>query len=256
MEARSNHLLGGFDDLAPGLDQQVVAGGRGDFGMFAQDPYRVYAETADVVPCGVVDELVINKAFVFHYKRARSPGRNLPSSVAQPGKRTNTFRCKGGCLPGARRPVMVADAAEKPVSHVAGRRRRLSRYRRHLLKLLGRREPAVDAAPTDQIAADAHIAAGDRLRDIGDCSGAAQAYALALALVPRRTDIRVQLGNMLKDSGRLADAETAYRAALVDAAADAEIHLQLGHVFKLQGRRGEALAAYRRAADLDPTLTA
>jgi O-antigen biosynthesis protein len=103
---------------------------------------------------------------------------------------------------------------------------------------------------------ETHIREGDRLRDAGSYVDAAEAYKLALALVPWRTDIRVQYGNMLKDSGRLTEAEAVYQSALADRPDDADIHLQLGHCLKLLGKRPAAWEAYLRAAALAPFLIA
>ncbi len=124
------------------------------------------------------------------------------------------------------------------------------------LRALGALPPAIDPGRAGIVAAEEHIAEGNRLRDAGRCAEAAAAYGCALGLMPTRTDICIQYGNMLKDSGRLADAEQAYRTALAQAPENAESHLQLGHLFKLQGRRAEALAAYRRATEMQPSLQA
>ena len=151
----------------------------------------------------------------------------------------------------------------------------------HLLNLTGRKQEAIAAyqdaarlltdssAPAAELSAlgaggaareqvsqeevcEARIRDGDRLRDMQDYEGAADAYGAAVTLAPTRTEIRVQYANMLKDAARLGEAEAAYRIALAQAPHDGDIHLQLGHTLKLQGRRAAALECYRRAAELAP----
>jgi tetratricopeptide (TPR) repeat protein len=90
----------------------------------------------------------------------------------------------------------------------------------------------------------------DRARDSGDFDSAAGLYRRALALDPRRPDIRVQLGHMLKELTRFGEAEAAYRQALAQSPADSDIHLQLGHLLKLLGRTEEAISAYEAADQL------
>src|SRR5216683_4617134 len=92
----------------------------------------------------------------------------------------------------------------------------------------------------------------DRLRDIGDYAAAASLYRRALAVDPRRTDIRVQLAHMLKELTRFGEAEAAYRQALAQLPDDGDVHLQLGHLLKLLGRTEEAIAAYSSAHRLSP----
>ena len=101
-----------------------------------------------------------------------------------------------------------------------------------------------------------HLAAlnaeADRLRDGGDPTAAAQAYAAALAVDPTRTDLRVQYANMLKDSRQYALARIAYEQAQSEREGDADIPLQLGHLLKLTGQRTKAIDAYRRVLTLQP----
>ncbi|MBV9828731.1 MAG: tetratricopeptide repeat protein [Alphaproteobacteria bacterium] len=96
------------------------------------------------------------------------------------------------------------------------------------------------------------IRRADARRDRGDFARAAGLYLRAVALDPRRPEIRVQLGHMLKELSRFQEAEAAYRQALAMASDDADSHLQLGHLMKLLGRLDEAIAAYRSAQLLDP----
>jgi O-antigen biosynthesis protein len=91
------------------------------------------------------------------------------------------------------------------------------------------------------------VAAADAFRDAGSFAAAADAYAVAIAIEPRRADLRVQLGNMLKDSGKTAQAVDAYKQALVLAPNASDTYLQLGHALKMLGRRPESRQAYQQA---------
>ena len=98
------------------------------------------------------------------------------------------------------------------------------------------------------------IETGDAARDALDWSGAASAYAAALALNPDAHDIWVQLGHAHKESDAFDLASEAYERALAIEPAKADTHLNLGHLRKLQGRVADAVCAYKEAARCDPTL--
>lgn len=98
------------------------------------------------------------------------------------------------------------------------------------------------------------VARANALRDARDWAAAAEAYAEALALDPRRDAIWVQYGHALKESGTVDEAITAYRRALELNDANADTHLQLGHALKLSGALAAAAQAYMRAFELDPAL--
>ncbi len=100
------------------------------------------------------------------------------------------------------------------------------------------------------------VAEADALRDAGQYSEAARAYARVLPLLPERIDLIVQYANMLKDSGDPEAAETAYRAAIAQAPWIADTPCQLGHLLKSRGDRDGAHRAYRQALALDPGFTA
>jgi tetratricopeptide (TPR) repeat protein len=112
--------------------------------------------------------------------------------------------------------------------------------------------PAPFAEPSAEDKAHRYASQGDRARDLGNWSEAAQQYALALEQRPNWPDIRVQYGHALKESGRLLEAEDAYRRAAGEAADPADALLQLGHALKLQRRYVEAEEAYFASLSHDP----
>jgi GT2 family glycosyltransferase/Flp pilus assembly protein TadD len=100
------------------------------------------------------------------------------------------------------------------------------------------------------------VAEADALRDAGQYSDAAKAYARVLPLLPERVDLIVQYANMLKGSGDLEAAEAAYRTAIAAKPSIADTPFQLGNLLKMLGDRNGARAAYRQALTLDPSFTA
>lgn len=97
---------------------------------------------------------------------------------------------------------------------------------------------------------------GDRLRDIGRKSEAAEAYALHLADHPDDFDIWVQRGNCLKDIGAVEAALFAYERAATLNPNDSDVYLQMGHAHKLAGDINLALEAYNRSVNVKPNMQA
>lgn len=98
------------------------------------------------------------------------------------------------------------------------------------------------------------VLAADSLRDAGNASEAAEAYARILPHIPGNSAIQVQYANMLKDCGRFSEAESAYELARKLRPKDPDVLLQFGHLLKLTGRRAEANRAYLMAYELNPRL--
>ena len=94
---------------------------------------------------------------------------------------------------------------------------------------------------------------GDRFRDAGQWTQAAESYALHLEDNPLDVAILVQAGNCLKEAGEYKQAEKRYRAALDIDPNNSDTHLQYGHLMKQMGRPLDATESYKRSAERDPS---
>ena len=108
---------------------------------------------------------------------------------------------------------------------------------------------------TGQAQRDLHLSAlqdqGDRSRDAGQWSAAAESYEAVLKLRPDDYGLRVQAGHMRKEMGDFDKAERHYLIARAEHPEDADLALQMGHFYKVAARPHEAFSAYRRAVALD-----
>lgn len=91
---------------------------------------------------------------------------------------------------------------------------------------------------------------GDRLRDAGDVSGAADAYREHLQTYNRDFPIWVQLGHMLKDSRRPLEADYAYGRALALRPRDVDLLTHYGSLKRSMGQQRQAAALFARAAEI------
>jgi glycosyltransferase involved in cell wall biosynthesis len=94
---------------------------------------------------------------------------------------------------------------------------------------------------------------GDRLRDAGQWSQAAEFYAKHLEDNPLDVAILVQCGNCLKEATEYKQAEKRYRAALDIDPNNTDTHLQYGHLMKQMGRPLDAIESYKRSVERDPS---
>lgn len=95
-----------------------------------------------------------------------------------------------------------------------------------------------------------HFGEGDRWRDSGDWTKAANSYRLGLNENPAIFELWVQYGHALKESGQFGAAGEAYHKALEIRPMDADLHVQLGHYYKVGGETGRSVRHYRRAVEL------
>ena len=133
---------------------------------------------------------------------------------------------------------------------VAGRRdEALARYEQVLAIVPGH---AGAARNRDLLRAEALESEGNRLAANRELAAAADAYAAAVRLDPKRTHARAALGMALTELGRLAEARPHLQAALGQGESDPAVPNALAYVLAQSGERDAALAVLREARRRHP----
>ncbi|HEY7090833.1 MAG TPA: tetratricopeptide repeat protein [Tepidisphaeraceae bacterium] len=94
------------------------------------------------------------------------------------------------------------------------------------------------------------LARGFALKDSGQLSGAAEAFAEAVRLVPNVPELHVNFGNILKEAGRPDESVRAYEKAITLRAELPEAHMGLGNALSDLGKFDGAIASYQKAVKL------
>jgi glycosyltransferase involved in cell wall biosynthesis len=92
------------------------------------------------------------------------------------------------------------------------------------------------------------ISQGNRARNVGEWSRAADAYRAALQLDSGLTHIWIQLGHASSEAGRWDEGAEAYRTAIAKGANRGESLLHLGHLLKRAGDSSGSAYSYLEAA--------
>jgi len=110
---------------------------------------------------------------------------------------------------------------------------------------------AVDLVSTD---AEAHLALGSALHQLGRLEQAEASYKKAIALRPDFAVAHYFLGATLHDLGRLGDAEVSYRNSIALNPNLPGVYVSLGILLRYTGRSEDAEPIYRTAIALKPEL--